>query len=67
LISDTAKNDSDLAHLLQRINEEVYAIRQRKASLPKYVREIPESYKDKAVAMDDICLVSIDISKAKKR
>jgi len=39
----------------------------RKAPLPQYVLEILESYMDTAVAMDDICLVSIDISKAKKR
>ncbi|HSR88312.1 MAG TPA: PP2C family protein-serine/threonine phosphatase, partial [Pontiella sp.] len=39
----------------------------RKASLPKYVLEILESYMNTAVAMDDICLVAIDILKARKR
>ena len=39
----------------------------RKTALPKYVLEILESYMDTALAMDDICLVAIDISRARKR
>jgi serine phosphatase RsbU (regulator of sigma subunit) len=38
----------------------------RKASLPQYVLEILESYMDTAVAMDDICVVAIDVAKAGK-
>jgi len=39
----------------------------RKATLPQCLLEILESFMDTAVAMDDICLVAIDVSKAKKR
>ena len=52
------------SRLIQAIKECCGA--NRKASLPKYVLEILESFMDTAVPLDDICLVTIDISKAGK-
>ncbi len=39
----------------------------RKMPLPNYVLDALDAFMDTAVAMDDICLVAIDVSKAGKR
>jgi serine phosphatase RsbU (regulator of sigma subunit) len=64
-----ARNPQDEEFGIHRLIQTVQAcgVENRKASIPHYVLEILESYMDTAMAIDDICLVAIDISKAEKR
>lgn len=51
---------------LIRAVEECFS-EERGSMLPKYVLEVLEDFMDTAVAMDDICLVAVDVSKMTKR